>query len=119
MWKIDNLERKEYLVYNIICYYIQYRKPCSYGMLDFTIRCLGIYVLCYYYKLEIDNWSYYAWHQTVISGWPNFAMTWMESTPNHVENIIVDVSKQWEETMVKCQKLIELTDLGAKMMAVL
>ncbi len=60
MWKIDNLEWREYLTYNIICYYIQYHEPRGYGMLEFTIRCLSIYTLHYYYRLEIDYERYEA-----------------------------------------------------------
>jgi hypothetical protein len=46
-------------------------------------------------------------------------MTQMESTPDHVVNKAIDTPKQWKETMAKCQKLVKLTDLGVKVMAII
>jgi hypothetical protein len=58
MWKLDNLEWRGYLAYNIICCYIQYHEPHEYGVLEFIARCLRISVLRYYCRLEIDYRSY-------------------------------------------------------------
>jgi hypothetical protein len=43
MWKIEDLEWRDYLTYSIICGYIQYNEPKGYGMLEFTVGCLGLY----------------------------------------------------------------------------
>jgi len=48
------LEWREYLVYSIICCYIQYHEPCCYGVLEFEVGYLGIYAITYYYRLECD-----------------------------------------------------------------
>jgi len=45
MWAINDLEWKEYLSYNIVCCYIQYRQFRGYGALEFEVKCLGFYVL--------------------------------------------------------------------------
>jgi hypothetical protein len=59
MWKIEDLESKEYLAHNIIYGYIWYNEPKGYGALEFTVGCLGLYALKYYCKLEIEYCSYY------------------------------------------------------------
>jgi hypothetical protein len=53
MWTIDDLEWREYLTYNIMCYYIQYHQPRGYGALEFEVGCLKFYTLWHYYKMEI------------------------------------------------------------------
>ncbi len=116
MWKIIHLEWKEYLAYSIICCYIQYHEPCGYEMLEFTIGCLGVYVLRYYCKLEIDYWNYYNQHQTMLFGQPTFAMKWMEDRLNHVSCKVANALEQWKATITQCQKLSQLTDFGAKAM---
>jgi hypothetical protein len=45
MWKIDNLEWKKSLSYNIIYYYIQYHESHGYGIMEFIMGSLGIYAL--------------------------------------------------------------------------
>jgi hypothetical protein len=50
MWKIDALEWKEFLAYNIICCYIQSHEPGGYGRLEFEIGCLRMYVLIHYWR---------------------------------------------------------------------
>jgi hypothetical protein len=45
MWTIDDLEWREYLTYNIMCYYIQYHQPRGYGALEFEVGCLKFYTL--------------------------------------------------------------------------
>jgi hypothetical protein len=55
--------------------------------------------------MKIDYKNYYVWHQTTLTKQPSFAMTQMESTPNHVVNKTIDTPKQWKKTMVKCQIL--------------
>jgi hypothetical protein len=45
MWAIDDMEWREYLTYNIVCYYIQYQQPRGYGALKFEIGYLGLYAL--------------------------------------------------------------------------
>ncbi len=57
MWKIEDLEWREYLAYNIIYGYIQYNEPKGYRMLKFTMGCLRLYALRYYYKLEIKYYN--------------------------------------------------------------
>ncbi len=44
MWKIENLEWREYLAYNIICGYIQYNEPKGYGIYNglFGVGCIDI-----------------------------------------------------------------------------
>jgi len=41
MWKIENLEWREYLAYNIIYGYIWYNEPKGYGALEFIVGFLG------------------------------------------------------------------------------
>jgi hypothetical protein len=53
MWKIDDLGWGKYLAYNIICSFIQYCESYDYGILEWTMRCFGVYALHYYYKLEV------------------------------------------------------------------
>jgi len=54
MWKIEDLEWREYLAYNIICCYMQYHELLGYEVIEFEIRCLGVYGLRYYCRLECD-----------------------------------------------------------------
>ncbi len=54
MWKIEDLEWRDCLAYSIICGYIQYNEPKGYGVLEFTVGCLGLYTLRYYCRLEIE-----------------------------------------------------------------
>jgi len=44
-WAINDLEWKEYITYNIVCCYIQYRQLKGYDALEFEVKCLGLYVL--------------------------------------------------------------------------
>jgi hypothetical protein len=59
MWVIDYLKWKEYLAYNIVCYYVQYHQPRGYGALKFEVGCLGLYALQYCCKLKIAFENYY------------------------------------------------------------
>jgi hypothetical protein len=52
MWAVDDLEWKEFLAYNIVCYYIQYHQVRRYVLLEFEVGCLGLYALRYYCRLE-------------------------------------------------------------------
>jgi hypothetical protein len=53
MWKTDDLGWGKYLVYNIICCFIQYHRSHGYGILELIVKCLGVYTLHYYYRLEV------------------------------------------------------------------
>jgi len=75
MWAIDDLEWREYLTYNIMCYYIQYHQPRGYGALEFEVGCLKFYTLRHNYKMEIAYEDYYCHHQTSTSSQPTFIMT--------------------------------------------
>jgi hypothetical protein len=57
MWKIEDLEWRDCLAYSIISSYIQYNEPKGYGVLKFTVGCLGLYALRYYCRLEIEYCS--------------------------------------------------------------
>jgi len=68
MWKIENLEWKEYLTCSIICGYIQYNELKGYKMLEFIVGCLRLYALRYYCRLEIKYYSHYHHHQIARCG---------------------------------------------------
>ncbi len=54
MWKIEDLEWREYLAYSIICGYIWYNEPKGYGALEFAMDCFG--VVCIDILLQTRNW---------------------------------------------------------------
>ncbi len=51
MWAIDDIEFKEYLAYSLICGYFTFNDK-SYGRLEYELGCVGVYALCYNFKLE-------------------------------------------------------------------
>jgi hypothetical protein len=53
MWKIDDLGWGKYLAYNLICCFIQYHELHGYGILELTMKYLGVYALHYYIRLEV------------------------------------------------------------------
>jgi hypothetical protein len=105
MWKIEDLEWREYLAYIIICGYIQYNEPKGYGALEFTMGCLGLYALRYYYKLEIKYCNYYHHHQITRCGCLTFIMTPISKIPDHVVNKTKQVLEKWKKTIGICQEL--------------
>jgi hypothetical protein len=86
MWKIEDLESREYLAYTIIHGYIWYNELKGYGALEFIVGCLGLHALKYYYKLEIEYCNYYHHHQIARNGSPTFAMTPINEALDHVVN---------------------------------
>jgi hypothetical protein len=84
MWKIENLEWRKYLAYNIICGYIRYNEPKGYKALEFIMGCLRLYALKYYYRLEIEYCSYYHHHQIAKNGHPTFVMMLISETLDHI-----------------------------------
>lgn len=96
MWVIDDLEWKEYLTYNIVCYYIQQHQPRGYDALKFEVACLGFYTLQHYYKMEIAYEDYYCRHQTSASSKPTFIMTQMEAILGHVESKAKTQHEKWK-----------------------
>jgi hypothetical protein len=46
-------------MYIILCGYMVLNNGRGYGMLEHLIGCLGVYVLRYYYKLEVVYNKYY------------------------------------------------------------
>ncbi len=57
MWVIDNIEFKEYLVYNMIYGYFIFDGR-TYGRLDNELGCPRVYAICYYFKLEVAYYQY-------------------------------------------------------------
>jgi hypothetical protein len=84
MWKIEDLEWREYLAYSIICGYIWDIEPKGYRALNFIVDYLGLYALRYYYRLEIEYCSYYHRHQIARCGRLTFAMMPIIETSGHV-----------------------------------
>ncbi len=84
MWVIDDLEWREYLAYNIVCYYIQYHQLEGYGILEFKVGCLGFSALHHYYNLEIAYQNDFHHHQISTSSRPTFIMIHMVPIPDHV-----------------------------------
>ncbi len=84
MWKIEDLEWREYLTYSIIYGYIWYNEPKGYGALKFIVGCLGLYALRYYCRLEIEYCSYYHCHQITTCGHSTFAMMPISEALDHV-----------------------------------
>jgi hypothetical protein len=94
-----------------MCCYIQYHQPKGYGALEFEVGCLGLCVLWHYCKLEIAYEHYYHHHQTSTSSRPTFAMTWIETIPDHVRSRAKDQPQKWEQVMSNYQKLVCFTNL--------
>jgi hypothetical protein len=84
MWKIEDLDWREYLVYSIIYGYIQYNEPKGYKVLEFTMGYLGLYALRYYCRLEIKYCNYYHHHQIIECGHQTFVMTPFNEALDHV-----------------------------------
>jgi hypothetical protein len=74
MWKIQDREFQEYLEYNIIYGYIVFNNTRGYGLLEHLIGYMGVYVLQYYYKLEVAYSKYYLKHTTIVSHKLTFVM---------------------------------------------
>ncbi len=98
MWNIDDLEWREYLANNIICYYIQYYKPHGYVIMEFTMGCLRAYALRYYYRRKIEYRSSYHCHQTACIRRPTFAMIPMSKILDHV------INKTYEKSIDQLEK---------------
>jgi hypothetical protein len=103
MWVVKDLEWREFLAYNIVCCYIQYHQPKGYGVLQFKVGRMGLYAFRYYYRLKYAYQEYYHQHQIVISSRPTFAMTWIETIPDHVVSQAHVELKQWKQLMDYCQ----------------
>jgi hypothetical protein len=102
MWKIKDLEWREYLAYSIICGYIWYNEPKGYEAMEFTMGYLGLYALRYYHKLEIEYCSYYRRHQIIRCGCPTFTMMPISEVSDHVVNRAKQVPKEWKKTIGTC-----------------
>lgn len=72
-------------------------------MLEFEMGCLGLYALSYYYRLKYAYHEYYHWHHIVIYNRPTFAMTQMETIPNHVVSQAHVKLERWKQLMDYCQ----------------
>jgi hypothetical protein len=99
MWKIEDLEWRDYLVYSIIYGYIWYNELKGYEMLEFIVGYLGLYALRYYYRLEIEYCSYYHHRQIAKYGCQTFIMMPISEEPNHVVSRTKQVSKEWKKTI--------------------
>jgi hypothetical protein len=81
-------------------------------VLEFEVDYLGLYALRYYCRLEFAYHEYYHQHQIIVSNKLTFAMTQMETIPNHVVNQVHVDLEQWKQLMNYYQKLACFTNLG-------
>ncbi len=88
-------------------------------MLEFEMGCLELYALKYYYRLKYAYHEYYHWHQIVISSRPTFAMTRMETIPNHVVSQAHAKLEHQKQLMDYCQEFVCFIDLGDYVMEVI
>ncbi len=112
MWVIEDLECREFQAYNIMCYYIQYHQPRGYGVLKFEVGYLGLYALRYNCRLEYSYQEYYHRHHIVVFSNLTFAMTRMETIPNHVVSRAHADLEQQKQLMDHCHELTCFVDLG-------
>jgi hypothetical protein len=61
-----------------------------YGHLEFKVRCAGLYVLGYYYKLVIAYHEYSSQRQTIKLKGPTFAMEY----PTRQIKIFINYAKE-------------------------
>ncbi len=77
-------------------------EPKGYIALEFTMGCLGLYALRYYYRLEIKYCSYYHCHQIARCGCPTFTMTPISEAPDHVVNRVKQILEEWKKKTETC-----------------
>jgi len=95
MWRIQDEGFHEYFTYNILCEYIIFNHGHGYGLLERPIGCFGMYVLQYYYRLEVV-YKYYLKHMITISHKPTFIMVKRDPMQDMIENRIkIDIIGTW------------------------
>jgi hypothetical protein len=90
MWKIQDREFWEYLAYNIICGYIVFNDRCGYGVLEHLTSCLGVYMLQYYYKLEVVYNKYYLKHTIAVGHKLTYVMARKDPISYTIEKKVKD-----------------------------
>jgi hypothetical protein len=94
VWKIHDREFREYLTYNIHCYYIIFNDSHGYGVLEHLTCYLGAYALRYYCKLEVAYNKYYLKHTMAISHKPTFVMAKKDLIPDTIEKRVKEDSME-------------------------
>ncbi len=95
MWRIQDEEFHEYFTYNILCGYIIFNHGHGYGLLKCPVGCFGMYVLQYYYRLEVVC-KYYLKHMITISHKPTFIMVKRDPMQDMIANKIkIDIIRTW------------------------
>ncbi len=107
MWKIQNKEFPEYLMYNIFCDYIIFNDGRGYGMLEHMSNYLGAYVLWYYCELEVVYNKYYLKHTTTISHKLTFVMAKSDPILGMVEKRVKEDSMEARLWAQRLEDLLE------------